>query len=153
MGLLVLIATSERKRPRGQRNKRNSWPDWLAEEGGAEREGQPAARGRMGVEWMGSSSPAGPAAPGAVLCCLANPASSAREEGITVAYCRWGRRQATSSSAAASPEKKKKGLEIILKIRYCNLVICLAWIFLLFINSWFLSINWLMPECRKEWAD
>lgn len=92
MVLLVLIDVSERKSPRGQRDKRNSWPDWLAEEGGAEHEGQPAARGRAGVEGMGSSSPAGLAAPGAAPCCLANPASSAREEGIAVAYCHWRRR-------------------------------------------------------------
>lgn len=92
MVLLVLIDTSGRKMPRGQRDRRNSWPDWLAEEGGAEREGQPAARGRMGVEGMGSSSPAGLAAPGAAPCCLAIPASSAREEGFTVACCHWGRR-------------------------------------------------------------
>lgn len=94
--LLILIDISERKRPRGQRDKGNSWPDWLEEGGGAEREEQPAARCRSRVEGTGSSSPAGPAAPGAALCCPANPAGSAREEGIAVAFCHMGRRQTAS---------------------------------------------------------
>lgn len=110
-GKLVLIDISKRKKPRGKRDERNSWPDWLAEEGGAEHEGQPAARGRAGLEGLGSSSPAALAAPGAVPCCLANRASSAREEGTTVAYCHWGERRATDSCLSGCFIRKKKVLK------------------------------------------
>lgn len=121
----------EKKKPE-DKDERNSWPDWLTQEGGAEYEGQPAARGREGLKGMGGSSPAGLAAPGAVPCCLANPASSAREEGITVAHCHWGRRWATcfcisiiiiiSADAPASPGKKAKENHIL------KYAIRLAWV-------------------------
>jgi len=75
------------------------------------------------VEWLEGSSPAEPGAPGAVLCCLSNPARVIREDGSMMPLQEKTRNFLLSQRWL---NWEQKGHEIVLRIRYYYLLMCIS---------------------------